>query len=440
VNIKTPNIRKDSAFSLVELMVGAVIFLAITIGAYAVYTATTRRATESQQEAKLSRELRQFFERFRHQIENTLQLPNAEGTQLKVARPSRCIISSTDPDTEIGWSLIAYPGRTYDTIPMNFTATEPSAYFDESSKPNDAIRMVYATEDSVVNYLKVMGTPAVAFPTIGNNPIVIDGAAKNLNVGDYAVIADAFRKDLIRVTGINIIGGNDQILHESAKSAWNAPDLGYNYGGNFGQYGQPVIFKVGIATYALDPDRKTLMKDSHFTDDDFSQDGTWNSGLKQNWEAIAPNVSKFQLVYVKADGTQTRTPQAGMPGKIYRPCTGQDDDVSNCGCGNELGNPEIKSIKLNIEYTNGSTSTSDIIATTEQFNPSVLKKGLPYFGIDNSGCNGDVLYRTNLDGSQNPDCDNPACLCTDRAPPRPCPAPCGQLVGPGGWGDGGGAG
>lgn len=439
IHIASP---RNLGISLIELLIGSLVFLGLASGAYQVFKSSTQKASSTQQATKQTRTQKQFFERFRNQIENTLQLPNSDGTQLRVKRPDRCIVT---PDTEenIGWSLVPFPGKNVSEIPANFTPIDPSLSLSASDE-NDGIRMVYVTEDSVMNYLLFAGAPAVALPTTGNNPIVLDGAAKNLAVGDFAVISDAFRKDLIRITNITTVGSNAYIEHSSTKSIWNSSDLGHNYGGANGEYGQPVLFKVAIVTYALDSENNNLMVDTHIADDDFAPPSTWSAGLKQKWQAAAGGISKFQIVYVKLDESETRTPQAGIPGKPYQPCTGVND-APNCGCGNELGNPDIKFIKVDIEYTQAGKAANQaptVATMSEVFNPSVLKKGLPFFGVANTGgCEGDILYTTNDDGSPNDKCENPACLCSDRAPPGLCNAPCGSLVGPsGGWGSGGGAG
>jgi prepilin-type N-terminal cleavage/methylation domain-containing protein len=425
---------KNRGFSLVELLVGAVVFLGISVGAYKVFTSTTKTASTTQQTTKQTRQQKQFFARFRNQIENTLQLPNSDGTRLRVKRPDRC--AATDSVDDIGWSLQPFPGRTSSEIPTNFNPIDPSSALN-SSDESDGIRMVYITQDSVINRLKLSG--AVAQPTIGvNTSIVLEGAAQNLAIGDFAVISDAFRKDLIRITNITMVGGNAHIEHDSTKSIWNAPDLLHNYGGLLGEYGQPVLFKVAVATYALDSVNNNLMVDNHVGDDDFAPPSTWSAGLRQKWQVASGDVSKFKILY-DVGNEETRTPQAGIPGREYSPCTGSNDR-QDCGCANQLGTPDIKSIRIEIEFAKaGSTSAETKVAVdSESFNPAVLKKDLPSFGVaTNGGCDGDILFRTNSDGTPNTKCENPACLCTDLVSGTCTPPACGTQTGGGGWGTGG---
>ncbi|MEZ4846579.1 MAG: hypothetical protein R2877_06465, partial [Bdellovibrionota bacterium] len=198
----------NQGITIVELLVGTVIFLGIGSAAYKVFTSSTRSATETQQKAKISRGLRQFFERFRHEIENTVQLPDAESTALRLSRPSQCIDTGV---ADMGWSFIPYPGRTTSEFPVNLNAFDPSdETVDESSNANDGLTMVYIPTDAQLHFLAI--DPASAggnqpYPTTGNNPIVIEGNGNGLAVGDFAVIADATRRDLIRITGLSTNAG-----------------------------------------------------------------------------------------------------------------------------------------------------------------------------------------------------------------------------------------
>jgi type II secretory pathway pseudopilin PulG len=450
-----------AAYTLVELMVGAVIFMAISAAAYQVYRKSTQRAITSQEQAKLSRGLKQFMERFRGQVENAVQLPNAETTMLRVSRPNtdstqRDCVNSNEPQSDMGWGLIPFPGRNVSDITNTLTPFDPSVTFDETAKPNDGVRVVYVPEDSTINYLAYQ-SGTTPFPTSAGQDIIIEGSPVNLAVGDFAVVADVSRKDLIRITNITPSGGTTAIEHDHSKSIWNMNPAnpgypGYNYGATYSSLGKPVLYKVKVATYALDETKKLLMMDAHTNDDGFAPPNTWGTaGLALNWEVVAPNVSKFQVIYVPMtvsdDGVlETRKPQAGLVGRDYDYCSAGSVNP-NCDCHNQLGNPNLKTVKVTVEFEKPDPNSNKAIMLTEtsveEFNPTILKKSLP--GVRSSareGCNyTDLLYSTNEDGTPNTACNtSTGCFCTDRSLPSLCaPPPYGVGTGcpePSGGGDG----
>jgi type II secretory pathway pseudopilin PulG len=405
----------SKGFTIIELLVGTVIFLGIGVGAYKVFTQSTQQAGETQKQTKLSRGLKQFSERFRNEIENTLQLPNAESTSLQLLRPNGTdglpdCITDEDPQTQVGWGFIPFPGFNSSAIPATFTPFNPGT-IDVTNSPSDGVRMVYVPVDSSINYL--FNDPAA--PTVGNNPIVVGPEPlENLAIGDFAVISDMSRRDLIRVTGLVPAGSNTSIEHSSAISSWNV-DFNYNYGETAG-LGRPIIYKVNVVTYALDETSKSLMKDSHHGDDDFNPvNNTFGTpGLKQKWQPVASGISKFQVIYVQLNGNETRTPAIGIPGKEY--------DASDCE--NQLGFPGLKTVKVILEYDDfDNTGAPQNLVSL--FNPTVLKKGLPLGPKDHPGCDSsNELYSTLEDGTPNAACDSPACVCTDRPPASKCAPSC----------------
>jgi type II secretory pathway pseudopilin PulG len=434
-------ILKRKGFTIIELMVGTVIFLGIGIAAFQVFTKSSKQASETQQDAKLNRGLRQFSERFRHQIENAVQLPNSESTALQLLRPSQCD-TTDEPLTQLGWGLIPYPGRALSQITTSIAPFDPVTE-DTTTSPNDAIRLVYISEDSTVNYLWADATTQTPAPTNGANLIRIGPKPlQNLEIGDFAVISDSIRKDLIRITDITTAGSDTYIAHTSARSIWNV-NFNYDYGKGLSALGAPIIFKVKVATYALDTTTNTLMMDDHILDDDFNPQtknfGT--PGLKLTWQPVASNISKFQIVYVKMDDaqTETRNPRIGMAGKSdYDSCSTPDADP-NCDCDNELGNPSLRTIKTIVEYTKPDATDPTPETTTVLYNPTVLKKGLPFMTADIAGCNSsEVLYSTFADGDAdpsndvpNPACQNKYCICSDRPLPSLCATPAQGGVGTG---------
>lgn len=407
---RNQRVRKLLPFSkgvtIIELMVGTVIFLGISVAAYQVLTKSNQQATQTQQKTKFDRGLAQFFERFRHTVENTILLPKADSSVLKLNRVSSCV-TGAEPQVEFSWGLIPYPGRTVANIPTNLNPFDPT--LESTTNPNDGLLMLYIPEDSRLNYLFV----EPASPTAGSNPIVVGPEPiQNLAVGDFAVIADANRRDLIRITAITPSSGNTFIEHSSA-SIWNGT-FNYNYGAD-PAFGRPVIYKVNIVTYALDTTTNNLMMDSHVEDDDFVAPATFGTaGLKQRWQVAAGNITQFQVQYEQKDGSITRTPRIGPPVKEY-----EETD-----CENQLGNPELKTIKMNIEYEQQATAQGEPGGKkliTQEFNPTILKKGLPGLRPPHDGCDSnEMLYSTMSDGSQNPACDNKYCICTDKAPPSLC--------------------
>lgn len=433
------NVRgnRSKAVTIIELLIGTTVFLGISFGAYQVYNSSTRAAQESQKQAKYSRGLKTFLERFRHEVENAVQLPNAQSSVMQVKRPSNCY-GNTDADGDEGgnapenlaWGMIPYPGINKSTFPNSLTPFNPAAStIDDSTYGNDAVTMITIPEDSSINFLAYADAGAQTLMAADPDGFIIDGTPKGLAVGDFAVVADAVRKELIRVTGFSTMGSNTLIKHEESKSIWNS-DFTTPIGSTINM-GQPIVYKVKVITYALDPDTNTLVRDDHTLDDQFNPSvspPTFGSPqLKHQWEVVASGISKFQVMYVRNDATEseTRKPQIGLPMKTYTNCANAGAKA-NCGCENELGLPQLKTIKTLITFNkaendpNAAPTTSDV--TTESFNPTILKKGLPFMGVDTTGCQtgGVALWKTLDNGAPNPACDSSFCICSSRYPDSLC--------------------
>jgi type II secretory pathway pseudopilin PulG len=417
--------------TIIEILVGTAIFLGIGLAAYQIYSKSAQQASEVQKQAKMNRGLREFLERFRHEVENTVQLPNAESTILKLTRPLNCV-THDEPLEELAWGLIPFPGRTTTEITNSLTPFNPASV-SVTSADSDGIRMVYIPDESSINYLAYSDvTNQVLYPSIGST-MQVGGAGetlKNLAVGDYAVVSDTIRKELIRVTGVTSLGDHTEIEHSSSKSIWNTNFINSMGAGQSATMGRPIIYKVNIATYALDATAQNLMRDNHMLDDDFNPatKAFGTPGLKLKWEVVSPDVTKFQVEYVTDDG-DIRIPQIGMPAVLSYTSCSTTDAGSNCGCWNELGNPKLRSIKTVIDYKKVGASpngTSDMTDTsTTVFNPTILKKDLPGVGTDTPGCTTDtVLYSTLADGvTPNPACKKRFCICSDRSLPSLCQTP-----------------
>lgn len=425
-------LKKIKGVTIIELLVGTSIFLGVSFGAYEVYTKTTQRSQESQKQAKYSRGMKTFLESFRHMVENAVQLPNAEFSVIQIKRPTNCAdLTHTNADhsewaENLAWGMVPYPGKSKIDITNSLVPFDPAAQtVDETTHANDAVLMTYIAEDSTINFLAYSDPPTnqTLYSSTGST-LTVAGTAKNLEIGDFAVVSDAKQKELIRVTGKTTVGANTEIEHSSTKSIWNV-DFTTSLGST--GLGQPVIYKVNVVTFALDTDAQALVKDDHSLDDNFNPQtkvfGT--PGLALNWNVVAPNVSKFQVIYVRTDETETRKPQIGLPVKTYDNCS-IPGAAANCGCENELGNPKLKTVKALITFAkqvtdpNGPSTIAEI--TTESFNPTILKKGLPYLPIDHDGCDpqGVALFSTLSGGGPNTACDVSYCVCSDGWQPSLC--------------------
>src|SRR5690606_10210822 len=142
-----------------------------------------------------------------------------------------------------------------------------------------ALRMVYIANDAFFYSLTLdMANPVagtiVPYPTAGSGPIRIDcmecylgTRPLQLNVGDFAVVGDTNKADLIRITSItDNEDGTYGIGHDPSVSAWNRPLID-NFG--YGVTGGAFMYNVNVVTYALDTANNTLMLDHHFGDDGF---------------------------------------------------------------------------------------------------------------------------------------------------------------------------
>lgn len=417
-------------FTIIELLIGMILFAGVSIAAYKVLTNSTRKAQEAQQNAKMSRGLQQFLEGFRHHIENTLQLPNGDASVLRVKRPARCV--AIDESDEMGWTLVPMPGRNVSTInAAAYGPKDPSgASVNETDKGNDAVSMVYMPQETQINYLKINPGTDDPWPTkqaSANDTIKVD-TKNGLEVGDFAVISDVIRRDLIRITSIaaSSCGGLAcyEIGHNYTTSVWNRK-MDYNYGEKQDNtvVGIPSLYRVNLETYALDMSENRLMKDTHLADDHFNvKTKTFGAkGLTLGWEPIADGITQFQLLYLTSLNTETRTPQAGIAGRSYSTCPGSID----CECENQLGLPNLKNIRVAIKYLKPESkdpNATDMASLS--FNPLNLKTNLAAVEQSYPGCDtNEVLFMTLADGSPNPACEagkSKNCLCADRCPLANC--------------------
>lgn len=432
-----PIVRKNGqGFSLIEILMGTVVFLGIGLAAFRIYNKVVTKATFTQQQTKFTRGQKQFFEAFRHQVENTIQIPNASATVLAATRPVAC--SNVDGITDVAWGLIPLPG--YDVAALNAMAPlsiiDPSlAVVNETDHANDAVTIVFTPEDSRINYLAVdgAGAPVSTIQASPNDPVQLE-SSNALQTGDFAIVADSTHRELIRITGLTTVGPNVGIRHNYTTSIWNR-QLNYNIGGSQNSsLGRPILYKVKVVTYALDTATKNLMIDDHILDDNFNPAtkvfGT--AGLAYNWQVVAPNINKFQIEYKLSDtfgNAVTRTPQVGIPGDVNSSCA-IVGAPSDCDCANQLGNPGLANIRTNIEYMEPSSdpNTPPTVAkqTIQQFDPAFLKEPLPNQSASTQCDTSNILYTTLADKvTPNPVCNsatNPSsfCFCSDR--------PCDPLV------------
>lgn len=341
-----------------EIIITTLLFVTVSAAAYKIYVESTRAATEARQDSIEDRKLQQFFEKFRHQIENTIQLPNSESTVLQVEVEDDCINITEDLQV-MGWGFIPFPG--HDVALMNstqniFQPINPLDYTGLATpETSDAVRLIYVLADSQIYHLTLNGTDP--YPTIqstGTEPIVISSDAPlTIKVGDFAVISDALRSDLFRITGINpgTNPGEYEVFHDPSVSSWNVNFLD-DYGKNV--QGGAFIYKVGVSSFALDTASNTLMEDTHMRDDGFNGTDFTSGppGLLMNWSPVASDIQSFQII-VDSVRESTRTPRAGVPGKTYETCQSVTPNrlPAFCECENQLGNPGIIEINLKITHT-----------------------------------------------------------------------------------------
>lgn len=469
----------SKGFSLIELLIGSVVFLAVSIGAYTVFIKSTHRAKLAQEQGKNARNVVQFLSKFRYQVENAQPINGGPGTVLKLLRPNgyatRACSSTQEKDLNlnsgivetspgnkivdrVSSGLIPYPGRDLSTMPTDFVPFDPSSETaDENTHANDGIRLVYIPEDSKPSEIRVFGfwNNVKSQPTMGTYDI--QGKPNGLALGDFAVLSDATRQDLVRITKVaaedasnyryyHALSGSapaDSIWNSQWFSAYQTPTpnqywLSYNYGDGPGGWsnapGNPIVgkttfYKVRVVDYALDTTKHVLMMNDHSTDDGFNTAaGTWGAaGSNPSWKPVLSGVTKFQVVYALANGKETRTPQVGIPGvNNYDDCS-VSGAAANCGCENQLGNPGLQSIRLVIEFASDNSEAARQLTldqkTGTNFNPLMLKKPPALIGNNYPGCStSNVLWSTLPDGTANPDCLNKFCLCANRPPPDLCTA------------------
>lgn len=341
--------------TLVELIIAMLLFVTVTSAAYRIYIVATRNAQETRQESIENRKTQQFFERFRHQIENAVQLPNSAHSYLEIEVPAACEVP---PNSSIfGWGLVSFPGHDRALMDENFSSLYPInpqdyAYLvnDDSS---DAVTMVYVLPDTVMHKLHTDSTTGVvSHQTGGSDDIHIEHTANlDLQVGDFAVISDTLRTELIRITDIEDVSTHIVLEHDDAKSVWNFEfDPGLHFGLGNNNSGGAFLYKVGVATYALDTETNTLMLDDHRLDDGFDGQSFGTPGLARNWQPAISGITKLQIIYTTIYG-ETRAPMAGMPGISFEICDGAIHiEPDQCECENQLGNKGLENIRLEITY------------------------------------------------------------------------------------------
>ncbi|MCB0271596.1 MAG: type II secretion system protein [Bdellovibrionales bacterium] len=352
------NFSSVRGVTLIEIIITTLLFVTVTAAAYKIWVTATRKATETQQETMENRKLQEFFNRFRHQIENTIQLPNSLSTMMRVEIPSGTDGCDSEGYSIMGWGFIPYPGHDVALMNTNqddFQIVDPSSYVAlVTPESSDAVRLVFLETETQMYKLKIdpSTSPPVPYETAFTNIIVIESATPvGLKKGDYAVISDALRSDLLRITNIIQLPGTDtyHVTHDTSVSDWNLEFVN-NHGGNV--QGGAFLYKVGVATYALDTQTNTLMVDDHRLDDGFN--GTDFSGgtpgLALNWQPVSSGIKNFQVIVETVNG-ETRTPMAGVPGKAYEDCTSTSPRTPQfCDCENQLGNPGILNIRAEVSY------------------------------------------------------------------------------------------
>jgi len=356
--------------TLVELMVSIVLFALVAAAGYKAFIQSTQTAIRSQKKSIDKRKLQQFFETFRHQIENTIQLPNAGMTALQVripnnvtlpgdASPKSCFDTSVVTQQVMGWGFIPYPGMSSAQLtnfltnnPIDANPIDPSdtTVFTTADQNSDAITLVYVLPDTQTYVVDVTAMDETQIAITSATPLA-------LSLGDYAVISDANGSDLFRITDITQ-SGNTYSLEHSLNSMWNnLIDPTNGFGGpdgyGIGVAGGAFVYKVGIATYALDMQDNLLMLDAHHQDDGFNGTSFPGSpGLAFQWSPAAENIETFQILYETSLYGEVRTPFANVPSKTFGSCISGAGEVSLfCGCDNQLGNPGLLNVRLNIQYT-----------------------------------------------------------------------------------------
>jgi len=372
------------AFGLVEVLTGLLITSLLLGGAYKLFASTSRKNVEAIKEAKANLQSQKVLEKIAVEIGNVVIIPDDNyddpetGTVLRNKQPSIPCEGKKAPS-----GIIPYPGYTKSDLEQqtDFSPIDPSGVSlvseTDSLKANDAIRMVYLTQDSQIFFLANKPLTPESQINTSDTPeqyfvLEKDSVGKNsLSVGDFILISDTQNSDLVRITKIDpnfdFQGGTFlAIEHTKSASIWNQT-FDHDYGAKTAKDSKAFIQKVGVKTYALHSSEQTLYMDTHEKDDGFdptlkTYDGS--PALAHGWTAVATNIRKFQIHYrFLEDGEEVsrRTVRASE--------VGATDGVGS-PCGNQLGFPYLQRINVVLEDSREQSSQHE-----HEINPENLRRG-----------------------------------------------------------------
>lgn len=356
--------RKSScptqAFGLAELMISMVLSSLVLLAGYHLLTSTSRKSTEIARETKSTLRSQKLLERLADEINNIVVIPDASGgSVLSNSAPPSCGF----PDVIA--SIVPYPGHwagLLNSTPLDPIDPSDTSWIAETgNKANDAIRMVYLTQDSEPLFLATDATEKQIPVSNDAEPIVLESSSEGkLRIGEYILLSDPAKSDLARITGISSSSNGLELAHSSSVSIWNQPTLSGTYGASSPDEPQAFVQKVGIKTYAYAPYYKALFVDLHQFDDGFKPvAGIFSGGplLRHSWVHAASKISKFQVYYfVEGSDEPTRTPRAAPIGTL------------DPNCSNQLGNPDLRRIMVTLWDEEGKSE--------RLINPENLRRGL----------------------------------------------------------------
>jgi hypothetical protein len=378
--------RSQRGLTLIELMIGTVLLLAVSAGVFRFVREFSTKTSSAQEELSVQKRVIGFKRLLSEEVENIVPMQNSRASFLSVSRPFACVnTSDANEIQEMSWSLIPFPGYNLDEYTSTaafgdlFTnPVDPTIYFDNASDA-EAVDLsdgvIFATVDREASLIQVARNAAGSlFPTAQidpsdgsfvDQPIVLE-TRDGLEVGDYIFISDSFKRDLVRITSLveRADGFGFDVFHNNA-SIWNIPfeyDFGYtrdNSGNQIEIPGGAYVVKANISSYFFDPDTNTIQKDNHVLDDGFNPDtlAYGASGLVYAFQPILSNVQQFKIGYRVvdpldnvADGVDdtivTRTPRPGIYGRDYARCIVTSEAF--CDCQNQLGFSDMKKLELDI--------------------------------------------------------------------------------------------
>ncbi len=416
---------------MVEMVVALGLVALVIIAGFNFAVKTQNRSVRAIRNAKVHSETNQFIQRLRIQVGNAITFPRAASTMLGSFPQTldgcdahgdfdRYHVRFVPPGESypiIAHGLVPLPGKRKADIDTgdHLTYVDPSIPLAEDAPESDALRVSFLAQDTLPVFLDsdvAAGSISLTVETGQETEL------QKINVGDYIVLADSTKRELLRVTNKS----SNVITFDPDVSMWNNT-LTNNFDHSTG-----FIHKAHVITYAHDPETKMIYQDLHRFDDNFNVVAQTFGGSGQRvayWEGVARNVEHFTFEYSYEDRNDERKIKQSRTVKAFLPSMDSIDEATETvTCLNQIGYPYFRSVTAEVDALapkmSETTETGEAnkeVSLTQKLSPANLRRPLGAASAENFGYDPFEIYTA-----------TPTPLAPTATPTRP-PCPPGQICG-----------